>query len=176
MAAELDIFGLLMHNKSERKLMKKDLKKTIWQFIKFSAVGISNTLVDFAVYWLLTHFGMDYMLAQVFSYSAGILNSYIWNSKWTFKRESNGSFATVILFILVNVISLGVSLGVLWVCKNPLGINEDIALSIFGLSIDISCDIICKIPASAFSAVVNFALTKLFVFKKGKQADKGENN
>ncbi len=176
MATKLDIFGILRHNKNERKLMEKNLKKTIWQFIKFSAVGISNTLVDFAVYWLLTHLGTDYMLAQVFSYSAGILNSYIWNSKWTFRKENSGSFGTVILFILVNIISLGVSLGVLWICKNTLGINEDVVLSIFGLSIGISCDIICKIPASALSAVVNFALTKLFVFKKGKRTDKGENN
>jgi putative flippase GtrA len=30
--------------------MKKEAKTTLWQFIKFNIVGISNTAVDFAVY------------------------------------------------------------------------------------------------------------------------------
>ncbi len=145
--------------------MKNDTKKTFWQFIKFSAVGMTNTLVDFVVYSILTHFGLNYILSQVISYSAGILNSYIWNSLWTFKKERNNSFKTVFMFVVVNVLSLGVSLGVLWLCKNPIGINQDVALELFGKSINISCDIICKIPASVFSAIANFALTKLFVFK-----------
>ena len=70
------------------------------------------------------------------------------------------------MFILVNVLSLGVSLGVLWVCKKPIGINQDVAVNIFGKAISISSDLICKIPASVFSAVANFVLTKLFVFNK----------
>ena len=111
---------------------KNEAKKTVWQFIKFSAVGVTNTLVDFIVFWLLTHAGMNYMLSQVFSYSAGILNSYIWNSKWTFKKERSHSLKTVLMFFLVNVLSLGVSLGVLCVCKNPIGINQDVAVNIFG--------------------------------------------
>ena len=28
---------------------KNEAKKTVWQFIKFSAVGVTNTLVDFTV-------------------------------------------------------------------------------------------------------------------------------
>lgn len=149
--------------------MKKDVKTTAWQFIKFSAVGITNTLVDFVVYWLLTHVGLNYMISQVISYSAGILNSYIWNSKWTFKKESKNDFKTVLLFVLANVLSLGVSLGVLWLFKNPLGWNEDIVLNFIGLQFVVPSEIICKIPASFFSAVANFALTKLFVFKKGER-------
>ena len=107
---------------------KNEAKKTVWQFIKFSAVGVTNTLVDFIVFWLLTHAGMNYMLSQVFSYSAGILNSYIWNSKWTFK------------------------------------------------AISISSDLICKIPASVFSAVANFVLTKLFVFNKETHPEENGGN
>ena len=119
---------------------------------------------------------MNYMLSQVFSYSAGILNSYIWNSKWTFKKERSHSLKTVLMFILVNVLSLGVSLGVLWVCKNPIGINQDVAVNIFGKAISISSDLICKIPASVFSAVANFALTKLFVFNKETHPEENGGN
>ena len=122
---------------------KNEAKKTVWQFIKFSAVGVTNTLVDFIVFWLLTHAGMNYMLSQVFSYSAGILNSYIWNSKWTFKKERSHSLKTV---------------------------------NIFGKAISISSDLICKIPASVFSAVANFVLTKLFVFNKETHPEENGGN
>ena len=148
---------------------KKEAKKTVGQFLKFTAVGVGNTLVDFVIFWLLTHAGMNYMLSQVISFSAGILNSYIWNSKWTFKKEGDNSFKTVALFVLANVLSLGVSLGVLWVCKNPLGMNQDVAVNIFGKAVSISSDIICKIPALVLSALTNFVLTKLIVFNKETQ-------
>ena len=70
------------------------------------------------------------------------------------------------MFIVVNVLSLGVSLAVLWLCKNPLGIDQDVSLNIFGKAITIGSDMICKIPASIFSAIANFAGTKLLVFNK----------
>lgn len=55
--------------------------------IKFALVGVVNTLIDFAVYALLTTIGVNYILAQWISYSAGILNSYVMNRKWTFKKK-----------------------------------------------------------------------------------------
>ena len=67
--------------------MKKDAKNTIWQFLKFSVVGVTNTVVGFVVFYLLTRRGVNYIIAQVISYTAGILNSYIWNSFWTFRKE-----------------------------------------------------------------------------------------
>ena len=160
------------------KTQKTQAKKTVFLAVyKVQlTVGATNTLVDFIVFWLLTHAGMNYMLSQVFSYSAGILNSYIWNSKWTFKKERSHSLKTVLMFILVNVLSLGVSLGVLWVCKNPIGINQDVAVNIFGKAISISSDLICKIPASVFSAVANFVLTKLFVFNKETHPEENGGN
>lgn len=55
--------------------------------IKFALVGVVNTLIDFAVYALLTTIGVNYILAQWISYSAGILNSYVMNRKWTFEKK-----------------------------------------------------------------------------------------
>lgn len=92
------------------------------------------------------------------------------------QKERSHSLKTVLMFILVNVLSLGVSLGVLWVCKNPIGINQDVAVNIFGKAISISSDLICKIPASVFSAVANFVLTKLFVFNKETHPEENGGN
>lgn len=71
-----------------RRLIKK-----YEDFLKFSLVGVANTLVDFTVYTVLYLLGVPYRIAQVFSYAAGTLNSYILNKKWTFARASGASAA-----------------------------------------------------------------------------------
>lgn len=64
--------------------------------IKFALVGVVNTLIDFAVYALLTTIGVNYILAQWISYSAGILNSYVMNRKWTFEKKEKRDRKSVV--------------------------------------------------------------------------------
>ena len=78
---------------------KKELKDGIVQLVKYNIVGVINTLVDFLVYQLLTYLGMKYAIAQCISYSCGILNSYFFNSRWTFKRDSGRSKKEFIYFV-----------------------------------------------------------------------------
>jgi len=53
---------------------------------KFALVGVLNTGVDFAVFALLAlAAGVPVLWAQVLSYGAGVVNSYIWNRRWTFQ-------------------------------------------------------------------------------------------
>ncbi|MFC6653470.1 GtrA family protein [Paenibacillus rhizoplanae] len=49
------------------------------QFLKFNAVGLLNTFIDFAVFTLLHSLGMLNTPAQIISYSAGTANSFFWN-------------------------------------------------------------------------------------------------
>ncbi|MFD2874937.1 GtrA family protein [Paenibacillus rhizoplanae] len=46
------------------------------QFLKFNAVGLLNTFIDFAVFTLLHSLGMLNTPAQIISYSAGTANSF----------------------------------------------------------------------------------------------------
>ena len=99
-------------------------KESLGQFLKFALVGVLNTVVDFLVFQLLNlTLGWTY-LAQVIGYSAGVLNSYFWNSRWTFRKEHQRSAREAAAFVVVNLVSLGVSLGVLWLCRNPFGITD----------------------------------------------------
>lgn len=132
--------------------MKQEVKKTFWQFVKFNIVGVLNTAVDFGVYFLLTKFaGMNYVLAQTISYTAGIANSYVWNTIWTFKQEKRRNTKEILLFILVNLVSYGVSVGILALCKDVFHVPYEL---------------VSKAAASFGSALVNFAGNKLFVFNK----------
>ncbi len=145
-----------------------EAKKTLWQLVKFAIVGVLNTLVDFAVFQTLNlTLGWVY-LAQVLGYTAGVINSYLWNSNWTFREQRTRSLREMGLFLLVNLASLGVSLGMMWLLREVVGItNEWVAgwmpAALAGF---IKGDTLCKLIATVFAIAVNYLGNRLFVFKK----------
>jgi putative flippase GtrA len=65
-------------------------KKTIVQFLKFALIGVLNTAIDWAVYFLLTllpFFATFESWAKAISFVAAATNSFIFNSLWTFRSE-----------------------------------------------------------------------------------------
>ncbi len=126
-------------------------KHAFIQFIKFNLVGVINTLVDFLVFTLLTAaLHVNYLPAKVVSYSCGLINSYAFNSRWTFRAENRRTKKQKALFVLVNLVALCVSLGAMWVLKNKLGVESDF---------------LCNVVATPLSLVVNFVGNKLIVFR-----------
>jgi putative flippase GtrA len=92
----------------------KKLNAGFVQFLKFNAVGLLNTLIDFAVFTLLHSLGMMNTPAQIISYSAGTANSFFWNKKVTFKDKSQPSKDSfdrmqLVRFIILNLVVLGIS-------------------------------------------------------------------
>ncbi len=131
----------------------KDIGKNFRQLMKYGAVGVLNTAVDFLVYQLLTFIGINYAVAQCISYSCGILNSYLFNSRWTFREDAKRERGEFFSFIAVNVISLGLSVLLLKICYDVLGIESNL---------------ISKALVTPVVMVINFIGTKLLVFKKTK--------
>ena len=64
--------------------MKRD---SVIQFLKFSIVGLSNTIVSYLVYAALLFIGVNYIFANIVSYFAGVINSFYWNNKYVFDNE-----------------------------------------------------------------------------------------
>ena len=153
-------------------------KESLGQFLKFALVGVLNTVVDFLVFQLLNlTLGWTY-LAQVIGYSAGVLNSYFWNSRWTFRKEHQRSAREAAAFVVVNLVSLGVSLGVLWLCRNPFGITDAwvagwIPAWLGGF---VKGDTIAKLIASPCAILVNFFGNNLFVFRAKPEKGAPESN
>ena len=70
-------------NKVERRII-------ILQFIKFGLVGISNTLVSWAVYYLVLWINEDlYMFGSIAGTALGIANAFFWNDRFVFKGNQN---------------------------------------------------------------------------------------
>ena len=75
------------------------LKSYVSQFIKFSLVGISNTVVSYTVYALLLTFGLNYIIANVISYFAGVINSFYWNNKYVFRTDDGSERNAISSFV-----------------------------------------------------------------------------
>ena len=94
------------------------------QFIKFGIVGISNTLLTFAVYTLLLKvFGVWYLAASAIGFGAGTVNSFLLNRRWTF-RGHVGDALTPLRWTVVQCGGLGVNEGLLYVFVHDARVDK----------------------------------------------------
>lgn len=127
-------------------------KPRIIQFLRFCIVGLGNTAVDFTAFFLLNQAGLAYLFAQVLSYSAGVVNSYILNRKWTFRMTQKTNVTEVAKFIIVNGLSLLLSSGMLYFLHDTNNLNLWLA----------------KIAATAVGITVNYIGSYVWVFAENK--------
>lgn len=60
------------------------------QFIKFGLVGVSNTLVAWACYYLFLWIDEDlYMVGSIVGTIVSIANAFFWNDRFVFKGSEN---------------------------------------------------------------------------------------
>ena len=121
---------------------------SISEFFKFALVGLLNTGVDVAIFFLLTWLGVFYVAAQVVSYSCGAANSYLLNKVWTF-RSCGLSYAEIVRFAVVNLASLGISLVSLSLLHDRAGLALAAAKGV----------------ATVCALAANFLGNKLWVFR-----------
>jgi putative flippase GtrA len=79
------------------------------ELVRFGAVGVVNTLADIAVFWLLIEASLPPAIANVLSYSCGVIVSFSLNRVWTFRRAGTPVFGQLWRFVSVNIGSLVVS-------------------------------------------------------------------
>jgi putative flippase GtrA len=94
------------------------------QFVKFGIVGVSNTLITFAVYTLLLKgFGVWYLAASAIGFVVGAVNGFLWNRRWTF-RGHVGDALTPVRWGIVQGCGLGLNLGLLYLLVHDAGLDE----------------------------------------------------
>jgi putative flippase GtrA len=65
---------------------KPEKLKSLWQFIKFALVGVSNTAVSEGVYAVLVFFRVHYLPASFIGFSLSVVNAYFWSSRYVFNE------------------------------------------------------------------------------------------
>ena len=86
------------------------------QFIKFGLVGVSNTLISYAVengcyYWLFTSLAEwpRVIWANVLAFVISVTNSYYWNNRFVFRKGEKLGWRTHLKTYLKTVACYGVT-------------------------------------------------------------------
>ena len=151
-------------------------KKSFLQLIKFILIGASNTLIDLVVTFALNAIFGIYYLAKIIGYACGILNSYFWNSRWTFRDERRRDAREIVLFIAVNLVTLGLSLLLQWIFRDKLQLGAwwMRTLGENFLTKLLNGERFCLLLATGIALIVNFLGNKLLVFRKKEQSEPTE--
>ena len=145
-----------------------------FQAVKFSAVGVLNTAVDYTVFYvMLSVLNLDKSISQIIATALAMCTSYTINKYWTFKDKGKDKLR-ILKFIITNVISMSLTILFMNVFHDLLFVHEwaNGLLSFVGASYRLEGDaavMFCKIIASAFSFIVNFLGNKFWVFKSAKK-------
>ena len=125
------------------------LNKSIVQFVKFGIVGVSNTLLTAATIWIFMKiFHCSDYISNIIGYIIGLINSFIWNRKWTFASNAKLN-VTVIKFILTFAISYLLQLGNLYLLLHFTKIDS----------------YVCQLLSIVVYTSTNFVLNKFYTFK-----------
>lgn len=118
---------------------------------RFSIVGVTNTILDFLIFTIFNGVvGAGYTTSQILGYGFGIINSFIFNKKWTFQNHKSNKkiLYEIFQFIIVNLISLIVTVIVMNLLVKNLNINVYVA----------------KVMVTLTAQIINFLAYKFLVF------------
>src|SRR5271166_7070731 len=94
------------------------------QFVKFGIVGVSNTLLTFAVYTLLLKvFGVWYLAASAIGFIVGATNGFLLNRRWTFSGHV-GDALTPVRWAVVQGCGLVLNEGLLYLWVARIGVDK----------------------------------------------------
>jgi len=132
-----------------RITVRDDHIRILTQFTKFVLVGFSNVFVTLIVYYIFVFFNEAlYLVGNTFGYIAGVLNSYLWNSKWVFKGSAAGKLKSFFLMAICYLFTYFIQIVLLFTMVELLGISY----------------IIAPIINITITTPINFLLIKYFAF------------
>ncbi|MBQ3379520.1 MAG: GtrA family protein [Clostridia bacterium] len=120
------------------------------KFIRFCMVGLSNSVIDVLVFVLCYYlFHLNTYICQVIAFMTATLNSYILNSRFTFRTRDRLLSKKMVMFYMLNVITMGISIVFIYLFHDLIGLNAFLA----------------KLIASPLVFMVNYLGSRLIIFK-----------
>lgn len=101
------------------------------ELVRFGVVGASGYAVNLGVFALSVHaLGIDYRLAAVLAFLAGVLNNFWWNRHWTFGAAEGHAGFQAARFFTVSLAAFAVSFVILQALVSAAGLAEVLAQAI----------------------------------------------
>ena len=136
------------------KYAKVSKNNDLIKLIRFSIVGVGNTLVNWGIFFILNAFGVYYIISNIIAYTIATINSYIWNSLWVFKYGQGLNINTSVKFFILNLVGLTANTTIMYILVDILNLNKFMAL----------------VLASVVVVIMNYTINKLWVFKEENNA------
>lgn len=129
---------------------KENFIETLKQFLKFGFVGIINTAITMATFYIGTLNGMDKYPANTLGFLFGTINAYVWNVFWVFKGNREGFKKTIPKFFITYISTYLLSMLLLYLFVDLGGMNQNWA----------------PIVNTCITMFINFFISKFWTFKK----------
>jgi len=65
------------------------------QFVRYAVVGLASNAFGYLLYLALTHLGMGHKLAMSLLYAVGVLQTFVFNKRWSFRFDGDATPALV---------------------------------------------------------------------------------
>ncbi len=128
--------------------------KSIKQFIKFGLVGVSNTLLSLAVYYIFLWINADlYLVGNIAGWLVSVANAFFWSQKYVFVSEK-ASLASTLKKLLKTYCSYGATF-----LLSTLLLYLEVDLWQWPASISPLLNLLLTVP-------LNFLLNKFWVFRR----------
>jgi putative flippase GtrA len=124
------------------------MRRIVAQWLRFVAVGVTNTLLSTAVFAALFHLGVHYLLGSALAFTLGALNSYALNRRWTFRSQAPRG-PELARFVCVQAVGLGVNLALLAGLVELAGLPH----------------VLAQLLAFPVASVITFALSRQWAFR-----------
>jgi len=133
----------------KQNILRGFINKHRIQIFRFLIVGVFSSILNFLVYKLIYIFTANINLASVFGYCIGLLNSFLFSSKWVFSNNRSISLnKAFILFVLIYALG---------------GFEMTITINVlYKLSAN---HIIAWLCGACIAAINNFLFSKYLIFK-----------
>jgi putative flippase GtrA len=129
-------------------MKSKSMKR---EFVRYIGVGGAAFIADFALLAILTLAGLQYLAATLLAFVLGTWVNYQLSIRWVFTYRAIDTRGTEFgLFLLVGVITLGISLALM-------------ALLVEGLAMHV---LLAKCVVTAFTLIANFAGRRALLFTR----------
>lgn len=133
--------------------MRTKITEFLSQFFKFGLVGILNTALTYAVFFVLVKINVHYQIANAIGFVIGVLNSYYWNNRYVFKTkegEKRNHFQALLkTFAAYGITGLLLQSFFLWLFVEHFGIDS----------------LIAQLISLCITVPTNFVLNKYWSFK-----------
>ncbi len=144
-------------------------RKTLFQIIRYGAVGVMNTLLTLLIIYILKSLlDVNLWVSNAVGYVAGFINSFIWNKLWVF-RSHRHFLKESLMFGMGFIICYGLQFIATWILTYKTFLNT---FELEAGSFTISGYGIATLLGMVIYTAANFIYNRLVTFRNAES----ENN